>query len=162
MRLNSRNVCSVKRVMVSHQWLFGHLKSLACFFSRIFLMLNKCTAALVLLWPALQNAASKVFPVTLPFRDVSHVLFSFCPHSVFTTNFPLSVPSHTQFHSRVHSLNLRAVQTTTHVFITLWKRKKKKTDFLKKDKFHFLKDLTFSKRFSFVRSPHSCLLCLPS
>ena len=44
--------------------------------------------------------------------------FSLCPHSVFTTKFPLSVPAYMPFYQLVSSSELGVVRATAHIFIT--------------------------------------------
>lgn len=109
-------------------WVF---KSFACLFSRTILVNVEQTHSsfhgtdqpcrMLPLKFFLWHFLSKMF----------HVCFFPSTHTVFTTNFPLLVPSHTQFHLLTYSSSLRAGQTTPHIFITYYGEKKK---------------LTFSKR----------------
>lgn len=132
LRLDSRNVRSVKRVvMASHQWFCGCLNLLlVCLVGLFQLMLNKHTSVFMALTGPIECCLSS-FSCDTSFQRCFTCAFFPSTHTVFTTNFPLLVPSHTQFDSLTYSSSLRAGQTTTHIFITYY-REKKIFNFLKK------------------------------
>lgn len=160
MWLNSRNVSSVEGVMVSHQWLFGHLKSFACLFSGIFFFLNveqmhrifDATLTLSVECCLLSFSCDTFFQwcftcafSLLPPRCVHHQIsiVSPLPHTISLAYVLLKSQSNSNYHSHFH--------------YTLWR---KKWCPQKEHKIH-IKGLVFSRTFSSVRSPHSCLLHLP-
>lgn len=153
MGLNSRNVSSVQGVVVSHQWLFGYWKSFACLLHRIFFLKRwtnaqhswGCSDSLLRMLP------HKFFLWHFLLVMFHMCFFLCCPHAVFTTNFPLSVPSHTQFHWFLSSSDLRKIQTATCIFVADYGKKKK--GLLPKGYIVCIKGLIFSRTFSSLRSP---------
>ena len=84
--------------------------------------------------------------------------FSLCPHSVFTTKFPLSVPAYMPFYQLVSSSKLRVVRATAHIFITSYGEENWLPQ--KGHRVH-IENLIFFRAFSSTRASRASFLHLP-